>query len=342
MIQTKFGSISRDGAIYIIAEVGTTCDGDIEKSMQLIEAAKQAGADAIKFQIIDPEQLSDKTATYKVVEDGVEQEVNMFEMFQKLSFSPAEWKHLAKFSAEVGIDFFATVDFISGVDLLEEMLVPLHKIGAWDSTYLQLIERIVDTGKPLLVDLGPADERICSNILSIAGETPVIFLHDYHTQLDLEKNMKAISRLLEFSDYPVGYSSPNIDSKLDYVAIGLGATVIEKRLILSRNLRSFHAHESMEPPEFRAWVTDIRSVQNSMGKVKILPTSDDTQMSRDYFRSLFFACDVNAGDKMTIDMFSAKRPGTGIETGKLLKLVGKRVKCDYPANTMVTWDMFDG
>jgi sialic acid synthase SpsE len=191
------------------------------------------------------------------------------------------------------------------------------------------------------VDLGPVDEKVCEEILHRAGKVPVIFLHDYHTQIDQEKNMLALKRLLEISENPVGYSSPNLDSKLDFLSLGLGATVIEKRLILDRGLSSFHAHESMEPNELKAWVDEIRSAANSLGVSKIIPTTDDLRMSKSYFRSLFTINGIKKGDIITDEMLIAKRPGTGISTSQKFKIVGKIALTNIPANTMMSWDMLD-
>jgi sialic acid synthase SpsE len=131
--------IGADAPCYLIVEVGTTCMGDIDKALALVEKAKEAGVDAIKFQVIDPQQVSDPNATYLIVHNGQEQRVNMKEMFDKLVFTEEQWKRIIDACAKVGLDFFATVDYLEGVDMLDRLGAKFHKIGV--GRHLQATDR---------------------------------------------------------------------------------------------------------------------------------------------------------------------------------------------------------
>jgi sialic acid synthase SpsE len=331
-------TIGRGLPVYLIAEVGTTCLGNYASALALIEAVARAGCDAVKFQVIDPNQISDKSATYPMMVNGKIEHVNMYEMFQRLKFSESEWKGISAKCNSLGLDFFATVDFIEGVDMLDRVGVSVHKIGAWDSNYRQLIEKIGRTGKPMFVDLGPTTEAEASDLVrwyTEAGGPAVLFMHDFHTQLDTQMNMRTIDLLNKMYPWPAGYSSPAQDEALDIAAVALGACYIEKRLTLDRSQPSFHAHESLEPAELKAWVETIRHVERSLGRAEILPSDVDLQGKLKYYRSICTLAPVKKGEKFTEQNLGAKRPGTGIPTARLVELLGKTANRDIPADTLL-------
>lgn len=339
--RTAVGSrnIGASEPCYLIAEVGTTSAGDIEKALSLIRAAADAGVDAVKFQVIDPDQVSDAKATYPVIVDGRERRMNMKEMFERLRFSEAQWHAVAQACGACGVDFFATVDYLEGVDMLETIGVPAHKIGAWDVTYRQLIERVGRTGKPMFVDLGPTTEPEIEQLVRWhrdAGGGDVLFLHDFHTTLDTQMNLRAISHLRLKFPWPVGFSSPGLDHDLDFAALALGASFVEKRLILDRSQVAFHAHESLEPDEFKAWVSRMRHVERALGDAVIRPSDKDLEGARLYYRSLCTLRDVRQGDPFDASNLGGKRPGTGMPTSMMSKVLGRRAKRDLRTDTLIT------
>jgi sialic acid synthase SpsE len=336
--------LGRGQPCYLIAEVGTTSLGDIDMALRLVQAAADAGMDAVKFQLIDPEQVSDPTATYPIVVDGKEQRVNMKEMFSRLRFSEAQWQRIAAACRARRVDFFATVDFIAGVELLERLGAPVHKIGAWDGTYRQLIEAIGRTRKPMLVDLGPTTEAEIDAMVAWyrgAGGADVLFLHDFHTDQDRQMNLRAISYLERKYGWPVGFSSPALDIDLDVSALTLGAAFIEKRLILDRRQSAFHAHESSEPAELKAWVARMRHVERALGEEAVRPSDKDLAGAKLYYRSLCTLAAVRKGDAFTEKNIGAKRPGSGLPTDLMEKVLGRKAKRDLKADTLITREDFE-
>ena len=194
--------------------------------------------DAVKFQLIDPTQLSDRSVKYTYRAGGQTYSDSMFEMFSQISFSEDEWRKIAAACRASGVHFFASGHFIDGVDLLEKVGVSAHKAGAWDCSFRPLIEKMGATGKPLFIDLGPTTEeefRDLSRWYLEAGGSAVLPLHDFHTHVDTEMNLRAIPYLAETYGWPAGYSAPGRDDDLDFAALALGAAYIEKRVILSRS-----------------------------------------------------------------------------------------------------------
>jgi len=331
--------IDPNGSTFIIAETGTTCLGDLNKAIQLIDVCARAGVDAVKFQLIDPTQVSDSTDTYPVKIDGVVTQVNMKEMFSKLQYSKNEWQKISDYCQEKGMIFFATVDFSEGVDLLEGLSVPCHKLGAWDATYKPLIQKIGSTGKPMMIDLGPPSEKEIENLKKWyleAGGSAIIFLHDFHTENDVEMNMRAITYLNKTQPWPVGYSSPAHDHDLDFLAMGLGASVIEKRLTLDRTEVAFHAHECLEPDEFITWVERIRHLDRALGKECIAPTTNDLAGSHKFYRSICALTDIKKGEVFSPENLGGKRPGTGVPTERLEMAWGMIARRDIAIDELLT------
>lgn len=324
---------------YLIAEVGTTCLGNVAIALDLVAAAAAAGMDAVKFQMIDPEQLSDPLVTYKVVVNGAEQHVNMKDMFSRLSFSDVEWKEISAACHACGVDFFATVDHLAGVDRLEKLGVPAHKMGAWDVTYRPLVEKIAQTGKPMFVDLGPATEAELDALIGWfrgAGGEAVMCMHDFHTANAAQMNMRAIAHLAQKYPWPAGFSSPNRDDDLDVAALALGAAHIEKRLILDRSLKAFHSHESLEPHELKRWSSRIRRVEAALGREAIIPPDIDRDQAREHYRSACTIRPVRAGEAFTVANLDGKRPGTGIPASRLPELWGRRAAQDLLENHLIS------
>lgn len=330
--------IGGDENCLLVAEVGTTCLGDYAKALELVEAAFLAGMDAVKFQLIDPEQISDKSVTYSMNVDGVVQQVNMYDMFKRLSFNEEEWAGIARACKQKGMLFFATVDYLEGVDLLEKVGVSAHKIGAWDGTYRPLIEHIGRTKKPMFVDLGPTTKTEVQDMVGWylnAGGTAVLFMHDFHTQNDVQMNLRTISHLNDCYPWPAGFSSPALDHDLDIAALALGAAYLEKRLILSRSEPAFHAHESCEPTELKAWVERMRHVERALGKPEIIPSDIDLQGKRNYYRSICTLRPIAQGEVFTSENIGGKRPGTGIPTTRLDDFFGHKATSDLPADKLL-------
>lgn len=333
--------------IFLVAEAGTTCNGDLATAKALTDAAAEAGFNAIKFQTIDPYQIADKGMVYEYSNSKGEASENMIKMFEGLTFTPDQWRELAGYVRSCGLVFFSTVDHLSGVDLLEGLDVALHKMGSWDVTYEPLIVKIARTGKPVMLDLGPAELEDVVRYMKLFQEngTPcgggdVILLQDFHTSDPAQMNMRNIPYLKRMFGLPVGFSAPGIQDDLDLVSVALGANVVEKRITLSRQQEGHHHLLSMEPQEMAFWVERIRFAEASLGCEEVRPSDSDKSDAKKYYRTLHTTQPVKAGQTLSVDNLDGKRPGIGIHTRYLELILGRPARRDLPENHLLSWEDF--
>lgn len=330
--------------VFIIADVGLTNGGDLNRSLMLIEIAKDIGVDAIKFQMIGPEYLlgdREITYTYPTTNHGNVTE-NMFEMFSNLTFSPLEWKTITEAAKSAGLEFICTSHYLAAVDILEELNVVCHKICSWSVTHKRLIQKIGRTGKAMFMDMGTSTQ---SSLLELcdwyynSGGFAVIPLHDFHTSNLTEMNFRSIEHVRNILATPVGYTSPGINSHHEYMALGLGVNVIEKRLTHDRTIPKNGHWKAMEPDEFKNWIKVIKDLELSLGSKAIHPSKGDIETSKWAFKSIFAIQEIPEGSYISDNMVDGKRPGTGISAKKIDDIVGKRANCHIHKGTMITWEM---
>jgi sialic acid synthase SpsE len=325
---------------FLAAEVGTTCNGNMKMALELVDAAAAAGLDSIKFQTINPDQLSDKSVTFRYkTKDGWAEE-NMYNMFKGLVFTQEEWQEIAGYTRSKGLVFFSTVDYYEGVDILEACDAPVHKNGAWDVTYEPLIIKMAQTRKPLMLDLGPATLAHVARYIDLAkqhGTGEVILFHDFHTDVPAEMNMRNIPTLRDAFGVPVGFSAPGRQDDLDMLAIALGADAIEKRMTLDRTASGHYHAISLEPDEMTQWVARIRAAEQALGSRDVRPSQADADGAVRYFRSICTTRPVRRGEVFSRKNLDGKRPGTGIPTSYLAYFWGRPARTDLPVDTLLTW-----
>ena len=330
--------------VFIMADVGLTNGGDLKRTFKLIDIAKELGVDAIKFQMIGPEYLlgdREITYTYPTMNNGLKTE-NMYEMFSALSYSPGEWKTISDAVKDSGLEFICTSHYIGAVDILEQCDVVCHKICSWSVTHKRLIQKIGITGKPMFMDLGTSTQ---SSLLELfdwylaTGGSSIIPLHDFHTTELIEMNFRNIQHIKDTFGTPVGYTAPGRSSHHDYMAMGLGINVLEKRLTHDRTIPKNGHWKALEPDEFQEWIIIIKELELSLGSKIIKPSKNDIETSSWAFKSLFAIKDIPKGSVIKDDMIDGRRPGTGISAKDIDDIIGRRVNCDIKPGTMITWEM---
>jgi sialic acid synthase SpsE len=333
--------IGEGNPCFLIAEAGTTCNGEMSIAKELIHVSAATGFDAVKFQTIWPEQISDKSVTYRYETlDGWHQE-NMFEMFKQLTFRPEEWKELAEYAQSKDIIFFSTVDYLEGVEILEDCKVPIYKLGSWDVTYEPLIIKVAEKEKPVMLDLGPAYLSDIVRFIELCckhGTGEIILMHDFHTIVPAEMNMRNICYLKETLGTPVGFSSPERNIDLDIIAIAKGANVLEKRITISRTLRGHHHVLCLEPNEIESWIERIRFAEAALGSLEVKPSEADLLDSKKYFRSICTTRSIRKGETYSVDNIDGKRPGFGISTRLMDAFLGRKAKRVLQKDTLLNWN----
>jgi sialic acid synthase SpsE len=328
--------------LFLMAEVGVTCNYDMTLSRELIDAARTAGADAVKFIFWFPDEImSDRSVVYEYdTVDGRRAE-NMYEMLNRLRFSLDQWRELKAYADARDVVFFATVNSPSGIAWAETLGLAAYKLSSWDYNDLPLWRRIAALGKPMLIDTGPVTTLDVAKVMDVvraAGNDRHVLIHCPHAETAAEMNLRSLPYMARAFRTLVGYSSKDRAPEPDIAAVALGAVALEKRLTMSRRLPGHHHVISLEPGELADWVRMIREVQVSLGVEDLRPSQADLRERQKWFRHVVASRDIRKGTRLTADMLASKRPASGISPEHLDLLVGRVVQRDLRENEAVRWD----
>ena len=331
---------------YVIAEAGVNHNCDVQLGYKLIETAAASGADAIKFQSYTAGKISTRVAPRYWVEpkdpDGTQ-----WDTFDKLDkLSDRDFKSLLGQARHVGVTAFSTPFDDDAVDFLASLDVPAFKIASADLTCHGLIERAARVGKPMILSTGTSSLSEVEEALEVcrrAGNDQVAILHctlKYPCPPEAI-NLRMMEHLMRaFPEVPVGLSDHSLGISVPQAAAALGACVIEKHYTVDKTLPGSPDHHlSVDPPEMKAMVAGIRTVEKALGKAhKALEP-----MERDAYlyarRSVTSNVSIPRGAAITRQMLTYKRPGTGISAKHLDLVVGRVARADIPADTTITWEM---
>ena len=329
--------------VFIVAETGTTCNGDVETALRMVDAAKEAGVDAVKFMVIGPEYLmSDRTVMYEYEWQGGRRSENMYDMLKKLQFRPEEWRQIRDYCRQRNLIFYVTSDYVYGVDVAEEVGVAAYKLSSWDAVNFPLIRRMAQTGKPIQIDAGPTTvgdlEKIMQTIRD-EGNDQIILVHCSHAKTDDGLNIRSVPYMQQMFQVPTGYSADSRDAVPDLTAVALGTNLIEKRLTLDRSYPGHHHIKALEPAEFTEYVAMIRRAEQVLGEYAVKPSAEDLRQRELYFVSLVADVDIPTGTTITSDMLACKRPGTGISPELLDVVVGRKARRDIEHDEVLSWEV---
>lgn len=340
-IQIGGRKIGGGNPLFIVAECGVTCNYDMNITKKLIDTVADAGADAIKliFWFLD-EIFSDKTVEFSFETLEERQSKNFYELLEPLKFSLDEWREVKSYADEKGIILFSTVNSPSGIEYAEILNLPAYKLSSWEYNYHSLWKKIARIGKPMLLDTGPvylSDVAKVMHLIAEEGNDQVLFMHCFHTHKPEQKNLRTIPYLRSAFGVPVGYSAPNRDDALDYVALGLGACALEKRLTLKRNLPGHHHAISKEPDEFKEYVEAVRDAHASLGRNAIIPSDNDLEERKKWFRHLVADRDMRKGTILEKEHIEAKRGEFGISPEFEDIVLGRALRRDLQENETLSW-----
>lgn len=310
-------------SLFIIAEVGNQFGGDFDKAMALCKAASEAGADAVKFIFWFPDEIMiDKGQTYSYATlDGPKVE-SMFDILNRLRLDFKQWEEIKMYCDRLGIIFMATVNSPSGIDWTENLELPILKLSTWDWNFMDLWTWAAKTGLPTIADMGAVtEEEVKRNVGWFQEErnSNLILMHCFHTNLPIQRNMRAI----EFYDGLRGYSANDRNDDLDILAVGLGASALEKRLTLNRMSGVLHDAISQEPYEFQFYVAKMREMKVSLGQYGIHPSDNDLAERKKWFRRIVADCPIHKGETVLRPILEAVRGETGISPERIWDFVGK-------------------
>lgn len=331
---------------YVIAEAGVNHDCRLDRGKALVDTAKAAGFDAIKFQSYTASKIATRVAPRYWVEPH-DPNGTQWDTFAKLdTLSDDDFKTLIAYAASAGIVAFSTpfddeaVDFLAGLDL------PAFKIASADLTCKPLLERVARVGKPVILSTGTStlaeiDEAI--ETLSTNGCDEVVLLHctlKYPCPPE-GINLRMMTHMMQaFPGVPVGLSDHSLGISVPQAAVAMGACVIEKHYTIDKTIQGSPDHHlSVDPAEGRALIDGIRTIERAFGR----PVKGLEPLEKEAFlyarRSVTSARAIAKGAPITRDMLTYKRPGTGISPRLFDLVIGRAAKLDIPEDTTLTWDM---
>lgn len=329
---------------YIIAEISGNHMGELANAFALIEAAKDAGADAVKFQTYEAHTITlDSEEPSFVVQEELWKGKKLFDLYKQAQ-TPFAWhQDLFEKAAELGITAFSAPFDHSAVDLLESLHTPAYKIASCELVDIPLLRKVASTGKPVIISSGMATEAEINEALATLrenGATEIALLHcisGYPTPFS-EANIRTIHTLMEKYDVPIGISDHTLGLSVPIAATALGVSIIEKHICLDRDSAAVDAAFSLEPAELKQMVQHCREAYESLGSAKLQPVDAEADSLR-FRRSLYFTKDIEAGSIIQKDSLRSLRPAGGLHTRHFDEVVGMYAKSPIKAGTPVTWDL---
>ena len=329
----------------IIAEAGVNHNGSIELAKKLVEKAKEAGVDYIKFQTFKASKLvtkAAKQAEYQQKNIGKEGD-SQYQMLKKLELSPEEHEILIDYCHQLGIKFFSTAFDFDSIDYLHSLNLGLWKIPSGEVTNYPFLKRIAAFNEPTILSTGMCDME---NVRAAVGalyknglsKENLILLHcntEYPTPFE-DVNLKAMDALRKEFGVEVGYSDHTKGIEVPIAAVALGATVIEKHFTLDRNMEGPDHKASLEPDELKAMVSAIRNIEKAVGGDGTKHVSESEKKNIAIARkSIVAACDIKAGEVFTEQNLTVKRPGSGISPMRWEEILGQKAKRDFKEDELI-------
>ena len=332
---------------YIIAEMSANHNQDLDQAVKIIEAAKEAGADAIKLQTYTPDTLTiDCDNEYFQIKGTLWDGRKLYELYGE-AYTPWDWQpKLKQLANELGLDFFSTAYDETAVDFLEDMNVPAYKVASFENVDLPLLRRIAQAGKPIIMSTGMAtlaeiDEAVRTIREAGGSQLALLKCTSAYPAPPEEMNLRTIPHLAEAFNVPVGLSDHTLDIAVPVAAVALGACIIEKHFTLSRATPGPDTAFALEPHEFKAMVKAVRTAEKAPGTVHY-GVSEREAGSRAFRRSLFVVQDMKAGEMFTLENLRSIRPGYGLHTRHLKEVIGRYASRDIKRGTPLTWDLVGG
>jgi len=337
--------IGEDNAAYIVAEMSANHLHDLTRARDIIRAAADSGADAVKLQTYTPDTmtLAIDSDRFRVGAGSLWQNRNLYELYRE-AMTPWGWhEELMMLANQLGMACFSTPFDATAVDFLEDLDVPAYKVASFEVVDIPLVERIAATGRPMMMSTGMATEQEIQEAVGAArrgGVTELALLRCTSaypapaSEMDLCTIPDMATRfnvLVGLSDHTLGIAAP-------IAARALGACIIEKHLTLRRSDGGPDVAFSLEPSEFATMVRSVREAEQALGAVRYGPAGAEAT-SLGFRRSLYIVQDVPCGAELTLDNVRAIRPGDGLPPKHLDDVIGRHAVHDIERGTPLSWDL---
>lgn len=327
--------LSDFGRPYVVAEMNTSHFGKIETAKLMIDEAKKAGCNCVKFQSWTTESLYSKTYY---------DENPIAKRFVKgFSFSEGQLKELALYCKECGVSFSSTPYSNSEVDfLVDECEVPFIKVASMDLNNHIFLEYIGKKGVPIVLSTGMGEMqeiREAIKVLEKTGNKNICILHCisiYPPEISTIRLNNIVGLREEFPNYPIGFSDHSIGLEIPIASVALGACLIEKHFTLDKSKIGMDNQVATEPDEMKQLVQSCSNVQIALGGKERIVLDEELKKRKEMRRSVVAKKDLKVGDVLTLDNLDVKRPGTGIPANKIFNIIGKQIINNIANDTMIT------
>ncbi len=330
---------------FIIAEAGVNHNGSFEMARDLVDIAVSAGADAVKFQTFKADKVcspSAPKATYQLQTTNSPE--SQLEMVKQLELPFEAFRELQSYCNSKGILFLSTPFDYESADFLSELAVPAFKISSGEITNLPFIEHLAKKHRPLILSTGMSTlEEVGTAVEAIrtTGNDQLALLQcvsNYPAQPS-SINLRAMHTMADAFGVLVGYSDHTTGIDIANAAVALGACILEKHFTISRDLPGPDHRASLEPHELAAMVRSIRDIEAALGDGCKRPALEERNIAAIARRSLVATSYIHAGTALTEDMIAILRPGTGLPPAMRSQLLGRRVRHDIEAGTLLSLNM---
>lgn len=329
---------------YIIAEMSANHGQVFDQALAILEAAREAGADAVKLQTYTADTLTiDSDQEWFRIKGTAWQGRKLHDLYQE-AFTPWEWQpRLMAAATAMGLHCFSTPFDNSAVDFLEEQSPPAYKVASFELVDLALLRKIAATGKPVIMSTGMAtlseiDEAVTTLRQAGCRELALLKCTSAYPAAPATMNLRTIPHLAQAFGVVTGLSDHTLGLAAPVAAVALGASLIEKHLTLSRQESGPDSGFSLEPAEFKAMVAAVREAEQALGEVSYRVTPQE-EASRAFRRSLFVVRDVAAGEPFTVDNLRSIRPGHGLHPRYLELALGRRASRAITKGTPLAWEL---
>lgn len=339
-IKTKFFEIGSDQPCYVIAEIGSNHNGNYDMACELIEKAKAAGANAVKFQTFKAkDHYSKKTPKIGLYNEGI------YELIEKLEIDRTWHSKLAPLCDKLKMDFLDSPCDKEAIEMAVSVGMPVIKIASYDMVDIRLVETIAKTGKAVMFSTGmstTAEIETAINICRKNNNDNIIVLQCtsmYPAPAHLS-NLNSMATMANMFGVITGYSDHTLGDHIPCAAVAMGAKVIEKHYTLGRGLPGPDHNFAIEPEELKAMIGRIRDIESAFGDgLKNGPRAEEQELYTKARRSIIAKNKISKGQVITNDDIIIKRPGLGIHPSQIHLVVGKTAKANIDDDEPITWEM---
>ena len=327
-------------SVYIIAEAGVNHNGSYELACKMVDAAKAAGVDCIKFQTFKSKNLVAHNAQKAEYQKDTTGDGSQVDMLKKLELSYDEFAELKAYCDKVGIMFLSTPFDFESINFLNSIDMPFWKIPSGEITNLPYLVALAKTEKPVIMSTGMCEMgeiNAAIEVLRKNGTTDIKLLHcntEYPTPFE-DVNLRAMQTMRDAFNLEVGYSDHTKGIDVPAAAVAIGATVIEKHFTLDRNMEGPDHKASLEPDELADMVSSIRNIEKALGTGDKTPSTSERKNIAAARKSIVAKHSIRAGEVLSDDNITVKRPGTGISPMQWNDVIGTKAIRNFDEDELI-------